>query len=158
MTRRPLIGICLLVLALGSSACGGGERGAPDEHAAQGQASGAPPARQAAPPAAAVGGGGELPEVPAYPGAREIGSAEIAPKPGSGRGDQHSYETADSPEEVSAFYDREMVGLGWEKLMSMPMEQGSTTTWVRDNGQGATVSVVARQDGTTHIAVTRAAG
>jgi len=113
---------------------------------------------------------GELPSIPAYPGAEEVFSGTFTgagafPIPMVGDGglapDEYGaiqytlYETSDSPEKVLDFYNEEFKG--WEEVWTFSMEElgqeGEVVVWSKDDGNVAAWMYAFEEEGTTSVAV-----
>jgi hypothetical protein len=135
-----LIAAAFLVLAV---ACGDDEE--------EGPGATPPAAAEETPEGPAPGEVGELPPIPAYPGAEEVfsgtftgvgafpvlyvGDAGLKPED-YGTVHYTSYETSDSPEEVLDFYKTEFEG--WEEEWTSSVEKvtrkGEVVVWSKDDG------------------------
>ncbi len=160
-----LIAAAFLVLAV---ACGGDE----DEEAPTVAAEETPELApgEETPEGPGPGDGGELPSIPAYPGAEEVFSGTFTgagafPIPMVGDGglepDEYGaiqytmYETSDSPEKVLDFYKKEFKG--WEEVWAFSMEEvgqkGEVAVWSKDDGNMAAWMSAFEEEGTTNVAV-----
>jgi hypothetical protein len=168
-----LVAAAVLVLAV---ACGGDD----DE---EGPAAGETPAAAEETPAAAEetpeGPGpseaGELPGIPAYPGAEEVFSGTFTggggfpiPMIGDegldpedyGAVQYTTYETSDSVDKVVDFYKKEFKG--WEEVWTFSMEEagqnGEIVVWSKDDAKLAAWLSAFEDEGTTSAIVAMGAG
>ncbi len=136
-----LIAAALLVLAV---ACG-------DDEAEEAPTASPTVAAEETPERTPAGEVGELPSIPAYPGAEEVFSGTWTgvgafPVPSVGDGGLEpedygtvqytTYETSDSPEKVLDFYKTEFKG--WEEEWTFSVEKvtqkGEVVVWSKDDG------------------------
>ena len=155
-----VIAAAFLVLAV---ACGGDE----DE---EGPAAGETPAAAETPEETPAGEVGELPSIPAYPGAEEVSSGTFTgagafPIPLTGDipiGPEEFaevrytfYETSDSSDKVSDFYEKEFKD--WEEEWTFSMEElgqkGEVVVWSKDDQNIAAWMTAFEDDGTTTVVV-----
>jgi len=165
LVLTALIAAAFLVLAV---ACGGDE----DEEAPTVAAEETPELApgEETPEGPGPVDGGELPSIPAYPGAEEVFSGTFTgagafPIPMVGDGGlepedygaiQYTmYETSDSPEKVLDFYKKEFKG--WEEVWAFSMEElgqkGEVAVWSKDDGNMAAWMAAFEEEGTTNVAV-----
>lgn len=162
-----------LVLAV---ACGGGEEkeaptASPTAAAAETPAAGeTPAAAEETAEKTPAGEAGELPSIPAYPGAEEVFSgtftgAEAFPIPMMGEGDIEPedygavkytmYETSDPPDKVLDFYKKEFKG--WVEEWTFSMEElgqnGEVVVWSKDDGNVAAWMSATEDEGTTSVVI-----
>ena len=116
------------------------------------------------------GDGGELPSIPAYPGAEEVFSGTFTgagafpipmvgdegPAPEEYGTVQYTfYETSDSPEKVIDFYKDEFKD--WKEEFTFSLEQfgekGEVAVWSKDDGNIAAWMAAFEEEGTTSVAV-----
>ena len=169
-----LIAAAFLVLAV---ACGDDEEeeapaGTPPA-AAEESPEGPPPGEGETPEGPPPGEVGELPSIPAYPGAEEVFSGTFTgvgdfPVPDVGDGGLEpedygtvhytAYETSDAPEKVLDFYKTEFKG--WEEEWTFRVEKvtrkGEVVVWSKDDGDIAAwmaALTAAHQEGTTTVVV-----
>lgn len=162
-----LIAAAFLVLAV---ACGGDDEEAPAAGETPAAAEETPELAPGEETPEGPGDGGELPSIPAYPGAEEVFSGTFTgagafPIPMVGDGglapDEYGaiqytmYETSDSPEKVLDFYKKELKG--WEEVWAFSMEElgqkGEVAGWSKDDGNMAAWMYAFEEEGTTSVAV-----
>jgi hypothetical protein len=173
-----LVAAAVLVLAV---ACGGddeeegpaaGETPAAAETPAAGEtpAAAETPAAGETPEKTPAGEAGELPSIPAYPGAEEVYSGMFTgtgafpiSMVGDGGIDPEEYgavryayyETSDSPEKVVDFYGDEFKG--WEEVWTFSMEEagqvGEIAVWSKDDGDIAAWISAFEDEGTTTVII-----
>ncbi len=118
---------------------------------------------------------GELPSIPAYPGASEVftgtftgagafpipltGDIPIGPEEFASV--QYTlYETSDSPGKVLDFYEEEFKG--WKEEWTFSMEElgqeGEVAVWSRDDGNIAAWIAAFEEEGTTTVVVAMGSG
>ena len=158
-----LIVAAFLVLAV---ACG-------DDDEEEGLGATPPAAAEESPEGPPPGEVGELPSIPAYPGAEEVFSGTFTgvgdfPVPDVGDGGLEpedygtvhytAYETSDSPEKVLDFYKTEFKG--WKEESTFSVEKvtrkGEVVVWSKDDGDVAVWMVAwtaALREETTSIVV-----
>jgi hypothetical protein len=159
LVLTAVIAAAFLVLAV---ACGGDD----EEGPAAGET---PAAAEETPEVPGPSDGGELPDIPAYPGAEEVFSGTFTgagafPIPMVGDGglapDEYGaiqytmYETSDSPEKVLDFYKKEFKG--WKEEWTFGMEelgQGEIVVWSKDDGNTAAWLAAFEDEGTTSVVV-----
>jgi hypothetical protein len=169
LVLTALIAAAFLVLAV---ACGGDEEeegpaAGETPAAAETPAAGETPAAAETPPA---GEEGELPSIPAYPGAEEVftgtftgtgtfpvpmmGDGGLAPED-YGAVQYTMYETSDSSEKVIDFYKKEFKG--WKEEWTFSMEQtgqeGEIVVWSKDDASIAAWLAAFEDEGTTSVVV-----
>jgi len=160
-----LVAAAVLVLAV---ACGGDdEEEAPTVAAEETPAL---PTGEETPEKPPTGEEGELPGIPAYPGAEEVFSGTFTgagafPIPMVGDGGlepedygavQYTmYETSDSPEKVIDFYKEEFKGWKEEWTFSMEElgEEGEIVVWSKGDGDAAAWLSAFEDEGTTSVVV-----
>ncbi|MFO8009686.1 MAG: hypothetical protein R6U89_02625 [Dehalococcoidia bacterium] len=135
-----LLVLMLMAGCVAIAACGDGDDG--DE---TGETSWQQPGEQDTTPA----GSGEFTwaDVPVYPGADEEESFSMATSVGQDedfdRIEWRYYSTGDSMDDVASFYEGEMPGSGWNKVMAMDMGEMWYGYWEKNNGNtGAYIGVV----------------
>jgi len=162
-----LVAAAVLVLAV---ACGGDDEEGPAAGETPAAAGETPAAAEETPEVPGPSDGGELPSIPAYPGAEEVFSGTFTgagafPIPMVGDGGlepedygavQYTmYETSDSPEKVLDFYKKEFKG--WEEVWAFSMEElgqeGEVVVWSKDDGNTAAWLAAFEEEGTTNVAV-----
>ena len=155
-----VIAAAFLLLAV---ACGGDEE-------EEGPAAGETPAAAETPEETPAGEVGELPSIPAYPGAEEVSSGTFTgagafPIPLTGDipiGPEEFaevrytfYETSDSSDKVSDFYEKEFKD--WKEEWTFSMEElgqkGEVVVWSKDDGNTAAWLAAFEDEGTTNVAV-----
>jgi len=155
----------LLVLAV---ACGGEEEESPK--ASPTVAAEKTPTAGETPEKTPAGEAGELPSIPAYPGATEVSSGtfdtggafpipmtgDIPIEPGEFSNVQYSvYQTSDSSEKVINFYKKEFKG--WEEEGSFSMEEvgqkGEVVVWSKDDRDVAAWMGVFEEEGGTSVVI-----
>jgi hypothetical protein len=155
-----VIAAAFLVLAV---ACGGDEE-------EEGPAAGETPAAAETPEETPAGEVGELPSIPAYPGAEEVSSGTFTgagafPIPLTGDipiGPEEFaevrytfYETSDSSDKVSDFYEKEFKD--WKEEWAFSMEElgqkGEVVVWSKDDQNIAAWMTAFEEDGTTTVVV-----
>ena len=118
---------------------------------------------------------GEVPSIPAYPGASEVFSGTFTgagafPIPLTGdipigpeefASVQYTlYETSDSPEKVLDFYKNEFKG--WKEEWTFSMEElgqeGEIAVWTKDEGNVAAWIAAFEEEGTTSVVVAMGTG
>jgi hypothetical protein len=173
---RWILGLIVLVLAVGLAACGGGgdnnekesptaEKGTPAATKTAEAAGTQKPAETAEATKTAEpssGGGASLGDVPVYPGADKVGDySGSSPIPIVGEGLSTTdykdtkwavYETSDSASDVAAFYKDKMASSGWKQEGWFDTSVGNGAAYggfSRDNGNtGAWVAVAGSGDKT----------
>jgi len=155
-----VIAAAFLVLAV---ACGGDEE-------EEGPAAGETPAAAETPEKTPEGEVGELPSIPAYPGAEEVSSGTFTgagafPIPLTGDipiGPEEFaevrytfYETSDSSDKVSDFYEKEFKD--WKEEWTFSMEElgqkGEVVVWSKDDQNIAAWMTAFEEDGTTTVVI-----
>ena len=166
-----VIAAALLVLGV---ACGGDDEEGPaageTPAAAEETPEGPPPSDGETPEGPPPGEVGELPDIPAYPGATESftgtftgGGGFPIPIVGDGGLDPEDYgavqytmyETSDSPEKVLDFYKEEFKG--WKEEWKFSMEElgqkGEVVVWSKGDGDIAAWLAAFEDEGTTSVII-----
>jgi hypothetical protein len=172
LVLMAIMAAAVLVLAV---ACGGddeeeGPAAGETPAAAETPAAGETPAAAETPERTPAGEAGELPDIPAYPGATEsftgtftgggtfpipmMGSGGLAPED-YGAVQYTMYETSDSPEKVVDFYNDEFKG--WEEEWTFSLDEagqkGEIVVWSKDDASIAAWLGAFEEDGTTSVVV-----
>jgi hypothetical protein len=172
LVLTALVAAAVLLLAV---ACGGGEEeeapaAGETPAAAETPAAGETPAAAETPEKPPAGEAGELPSIPAYPGAEEVfsgtftgGGAFPIPMmgdegldPGDYGAIQYTlYDTSDSSDKVLDFYKKEFKD--WKEEWTYSMEQlgqnGEVVVWSKNNGDIAAWMSAVEEEGTTSVVV-----
>jgi hypothetical protein len=160
-----VIAAAFLVLAV---ACGGDDEEGPA--AGETPAVGETPAAAETPEETPAGEAGELPDIPAYPGATEVSTGTLTGAGGFpipmlgdsgidpedyGSVQYTTYQTSDSSGDVVDFYKDEFSD--WTEEWSFNLEQagenGEIVVWSKDGGDFAAWMAATEDEGTTSVVV-----